>query len=454
MDLRVQYAKTDDGVDIAFAVLGEGPPLVIAPNLSASHLQLGMELPMNRSFIERLSRRLQLILYDARGVGMSQRDRADFSAEGLRRDIAAVADRLGLERFALYSHTVAGPGPRAFAAAFPERVTCLVEWVGQTIRDEPERLAQAQAVQQLADSNWDLFTRIMGRVIFGWDSQEATPYAAIVRAGSSPTTMRSAIEAIDIGREPSTAADVHVPALVAHVQGAEIATDRARALASRMPNAHVIAVPGAPKGLFPFVYDNEVLIAAIVDFVEAAWSEPAAAVAAPVLNLSAMRAILFTDIEGHTSLMQRLGDERGRAVLREHEQLTRTALGANGGTEVKAMGDGFMAWFSSAQQALACATGLQRAFAERNRSAKETLRVRVGVNAGEPIVEEDDLFGASVIAAARICREADGGEVVVSDVVRQLVAGKGFVFADHGETLLKGFEEPVRLHAVRWRDGG
>ncbi len=95
---------------------------------------------------------------------------------------------------------------------------------------------------------------------------------------------------------------------------------------------------------------------------------------------------------------------------------------------------------------------MQRGIAAYNGKAAEELRVRVGVNAGEPIVEENDLFGSSVIAAARICAAAKGGEIVVSDVVRQLVAGKGFSFSDRGEVALRGFADRVRLYEVRWRE--
>ena len=96
---------------------------------------------------------------------------------------------------------------------------------------------------------------------------------------------------------------------------------------------------------------------------------------------------------------------------------------------------------------------MQRAFAAHNESAEEPIRVRIGLNAGEPIAEEKDLFGTAVILAARIAAKAEGGEIVASDVVRQLVAGKGFPFADRGDVALRGFEDPVRLFEVRWREG-
>ena len=165
------------------------------------------------------------------------------------------------------------------------------------------------------------------------------------------------------------------------------------------------------------------------------------------LDPSPFRTILFTDLESHTQLMSRLGDDRGREVLREHERRTREALRANGGSEVKSMGDGFMASFGSAQRALECARAIQTAFDDP--VAGEALKVRIGVNAGEPVAEDDDLFGTSVIAAARIASKATGGQVLVADVVRQLVAGKGFLVHDTGEHDLKGLEEPVRLWELR-----
>ncbi len=157
-------------------------------------------------------------------------------------------------------------------------------------------------------------------------------------------------------------------------------------------------------------------------------------------------------MEGSTALTQRLGDAKAREVLRAHERIVREALKSHGGSEVKTMGDGFMASFTSATGALECAIAMQRAFAEHSESADEPIRVRIGLNAGEPIAEEEDLFGTAVNLAARICGHAEAGQILASDVVRQLVAGKDFLFADRGEVALKGFDEPVRLFEVRWKD--
>jgi class 3 adenylate cyclase len=168
----------------------------------------------------------------------------------------------------------------------------------------------------------------------------------------------------------------------------------------------------------------------------------------------AFRTVLFTDVEGSTALTERLGDAGARDVLRNHERIVREALRAHGGSEVKALGDGFMASFGSATRALECAIAMQRAFAAHSESAKEPIRVRVGLNAGEPIAEAEDLFGTAVNLAARIAAQAEGGEIMASDVVRQLVAGKRFLFADRGEVALRGFEDPVRLYEVRWGEEG
>ena len=155
-------------------------------------------------------------------------------------------------------------------------------------------------------------------------------------------------------------------------------------------------------------------------------------------------------MEGSTALTQRLGDAKARELLREHERMVREALKSHGGSEVKTMGDGFMASFSSATKALECAIAMQRAFAAHNESADEPILVRVGLNAGEPIAEDQDLFGTAVNEAARITAAAKGGEILVADVVRQLTKGKDFMFGDRGETALKGFDDPVRLFEVRW----
>jgi class 3 adenylate cyclase len=218
-----------------------------------------------------------------------------------------------------------------------------------------------------------------------------------------------------------------------------VSEDETRKLATRIPNARLVPLQGKQG-------DVDTLLAAIGEFL----GDELPAAPSAENRPAAFRTVLFTDIEAHTEMLQRLGDESARAVLRDHERITRDALRAHGGTEIKTMGDGFMASFDSATRAVHCAIDLQIAFASRNKNAAEPIRVRVGLNAGEPIAEDDDLFGATVTIASRIMGCGKGGDILVSDVVRGLVAGKGFMFSDRGDVVLKGFEDPVHVYLVRW----
>jgi class 3 adenylate cyclase len=164
-----------------------------------------------------------------------------------------------------------------------------------------------------------------------------------------------------------------------------------------------------------------------------------------------LRTVLFTDMVGHTEMMQRLGDARGREVLRYHESVTRKMLHRYGGDEIKTLGDGFMASFASVSAAIDCAIMLQRVFSSPDpKGETESISVRIGLNAGEPIEDSGDLYGASVILASRVAAKAKAGEILIPEPVRHLLTGKRFSFADRGEHALKGFDPAVHLYEVRW----
>ena len=180
--------------------------------------------------------------------------------------------------------------------------------------------------------------------------------------------------------------------------------------------------------------------------------EPSGSGGEPSID-TAFRAILFTDIEGSTALTQRLGDAGAMELLRVHDALIRDALHAHNGSEVKHTGDGIMASFVAVSGAVACAIAIQTAFASHNDQTRDTpIRVRIGLTAGEPVMENDDLFGAAVQLASRICDCAEPGAILVANMIRELCMGKGFLFADTGDIALRGFEDPVRLYEVRWRE--
>ena len=155
--------------------------------------------------------------------------------------------------------------------------------------------------------------------------------------------------------------------------------------------------------------------------------------------------LLFSDIENSTPLNERLGDAKWMELLRQHNVLIEREVRANHGYVVKTMGDGYMVAFQSAADGLRCAIAVQAAAAD----LPEGVRVRIGLHTGEMTREGDDFFGRHVNLAARVAGHAVGGEVLVSGVVHELVAGQGFEFEDGGERPMKGFEEPVRVWAVR-----
>jgi adenylate cyclase len=164
--------------------------------------------------------------------------------------------------------------------------------------------------------------------------------------------------------------------------------------------------------------------------------------------------IMFTDISGYSSATDRLGDDHAQALVRAHNQIVRRELGEHGGIEIKHTGDGVMACFLSAARALQCALAIQEAADEHNAAQPCTaIKLAVGMNTGAPIREDGDLFGTAVILAARACETARGGQILVTDVVRQLSAGKGFAFRLVAEEPLEGLHEAQRLYAVETKAG-
>jgi len=164
-----------------------------------------------------------------------------------------------------------------------------------------------------------------------------------------------------------------------------------------------------------------------------------------------IRTVLFTDIVGSTTLTQQIGDEAAMVLIRLHDTIVRDALGASGGREIKHTGDGIMASFVSAASAVRCAARIQRALASHHREQNgHAIKVRIGAAAGEPVEHQNDLFGSTVQLAARLCSHAQPEQILVSSVIAELCAGKGLPFQDLGEVSLRGFERPVKVHAVEW----
>ncbi len=165
---------------------------------------------------------------------------------------------------------------------------------------------------------------------------------------------------------------------------------------------------------------------------------------------SALRAIMFTDIVGSTSMTERLGDARSVEMVRAHDALVRRALKDKGGRVVKHTGDGIMASFADAASSVQCARAIQQAFDAFNLASKEKLRVRIGIDVGEPIADSNDLFGATVQLAARLCQLADADAILVSSAVQDRVQDRLHVI-NIGPRDLKGFPKPVDVYGIEWR---
>jgi len=443
MEPRIQYAKTSDGVSIAYWTLGEGEPL-LAPPWDVSHAQLLWQAPEARRFYESLAEGRRLVSYDARGTGLSDRDVSDFSLEAVMLDLEAVVGHVELRSFALLG--IGWPGQLAivYAARHPEQVTHLI-LMGSAEASYAMRTPAYQALRPLLRSDWELAAETMGHYLYGLaEGEPAQRMAAFIHESVTHRTYRTMMsqrQHIDVS---DILPQVKSPTLVIQPSKHPIATlEAGRRLASRIPNARLVVVEGQNVHYGGAL---ETVIAAINDFLSED-EEVVSATRQPTGD--DIHTVLFTDIEGSTALTERLGDARAQELRRAHDAIVREALKGCSGSETKHTGDGIMASFPSASRAIECAVAVQRAIAERGDT---TLRVRIGLNAGEPVAEESDLFGTAVNLARRICDKAEPGQILVSDVVHQLAAGKGFTFADNGEAALKGFEKPVRLHEVRWRD--
>jgi class 3 adenylate cyclase len=449
MEPQVRYVKTSDGVSIAYDVMGDGPPIVHASTIFYSHLLIARKT--YRAAMEAQERRHRVVRYDGRGSGLSQRESTDFSLAARLLDLEAVVDSLRLERFALIGGVHGGLAAVAYAVHHPERVTHLIlsdaYACGRDYYEAPSGRA-AQSMRGLTEDQWESYTLAAANLEFEFsDSDRAKELAALMRASMEPDALlawRDATIAMDV---TDLLSQLRVPALV--VCRPSPRNDQPKSsqmLASRIPDARLAVLQpgeGSLRAIEEFLGDEPP--------VDGAGGAPGA-MAARREETSAFRTILFTDIVGHTEMMQRLGDDKGRDVLREHERITREVLKAHDGTEIKADGDSFMVSFGSVTKAVECAVALQRAFAQRSETTGEPIVVRMGLNVGEPIEEDGDFFGSAVILGARIKDQANGGEILVPEAVRHLLSGKPFLFADRGVADLKGFEDPVRLYEVRWRE--
>jgi class 3 adenylate cyclase len=452
MEQQIRFCTTSDGVRIAYATVGQGPPLVRALGWF-THLEMEWQSPLWRQLIEGLAREHQLVRYDGRGTGLSDRSVEEHSVDQWVCDLEAVTDAVGHERFALLGISQGGATAITYAIRHPERVSHLILYgsFGRWPRpmDTEEARQVLESMLTLTRVGWgqdnptfrQMFTTMF---VPGANTEQMHWFDELQHNSSSPENAVKLIRAFTQVDVRDQLPLLKVPTLVLHRRGDQaVPFEAGRELASLIPDARFVPLEGNNHLYLDGEEGIQAFFQAVAEFVGE--GEEAEAAAAP----SGLVTILFTDIEGSTALTQRLGDAGAQELLRTHNTIVRDALKAQDGTEIKHTGDGIMASFATASKALACATAIQAALVERNEAAEEPINVRIGLNAGEPVAEDEDLFGTAVQLAARVCAHAQPGQVLASNVVRELSAGKPFLFSDQGDVVLRGFEDPVRLYEVR-----
>jgi class 3 adenylate cyclase len=448
-----QYCVTADGVTIAYAVSGSGPPLVFLP-AAPNHLVLDWRFDGSLGRYRWLGERFTLIRLDQRNTGLSQRGTGTFDYAA---DIEAVVGKLALERFVLMGTGSSSRAAIRYAASHPLHVEKLVLWQAYASPGDILGDQRLKGLFGLLDGDWEMFTEIHASLVGGWEEGErAREHAVKLRESITQEDMRRAAEH-DVGDDVSgLLGAITAPTLVVNLPQSVVPLEAARRIVTAIPNAHLQLVEG--KSVFVRLDTPQVepwldafLRGPEPPAVQCVVDDPRPADARPDAIRPSVATILFTDLAASTALTQRLGDAQAQDLLRAHNAIVREALQAHGGHEIKHTGDGIMASFPTASGALDCAVAIQRAVAGQDDG---NLQVHVGLNAVEPVAEDADLFGTAVQLARRICDEAAAGEILVSNVVRELAAGKNFLFADRGASPLKGFEDAVRLYQMRWREEG
>jgi pimeloyl-ACP methyl ester carboxylesterase len=439
---EVRYARSGD-VSIAYSVLGDGPfDLVWTPG-ALSHLDLTWEDEDKSRFLRALASFSRLILFDKRGTGLSDRVAQIADLETRMDDIRAVMDAAGSESAAVCGVSEGGPMALLFAATYPERVRALVVYgsLPRFVRG-PNFPWEEPKHEYLSD--WEAEAQRWGSEESARDwlesqGRQATPEAIRERARgdrmriSPGALLQLARMNAEIDVRP-VLPTIRVPTVVAHRAEDHIPIEGARWMAEQIPGARFVELPGGPH--MPYYGDWESVVAAIRDFVEPVCLDSAQPYE------SVLATVLFTDLVGSTAKAVELGDRRWRELLEQHHARTRAQLARFRGVELDTAGDGFFARFDGPARAIRCACAVRDAVTELG------LEVRAGLHTGECEVLDGKVAGVAVSIGARVAAKAGPGEVLVSQTVKDLVAGSGIEFQDRGGAELKGVPGEWRLYAV------
>jgi pimeloyl-ACP methyl ester carboxylesterase len=217
MEPRIQYARTSDGVSIAYWTFGEGAVLVQTPPVPFSQVQLAALMPEDRDWGESMFAMRRLVRYDARGTGLSDRQVTDLSLEAHIRDLEAVVDHVGADNFVLWGQVTSGPIAITYAARHPDRVSRLILWSCWSRSSDLLRLPQARGLLALVEADWQLFTETAAHAFFGWSSGELAHRAAeFMREGISAETAKAMVDALSDFDVTDLLPSVRAPTLVMH----------------------------------------------------------------------------------------------------------------------------------------------------------------------------------------------------------------------------------------------
>jgi class 3 adenylate cyclase len=440
MAVETRYARSGD-LSIAYQTIGEGEIDIVVAFQFVSHLDMLWENAAEASFMRRLGRFARVILFDRRGVGLSDPAGGAPTLEERMDDLRAVMDAAGSERAALIGMSEGATMSMLFAATYPERVSALVLWgamARSTWADDypwaPPREAVEEAQDELVGPMWgqgatlDIFAPSVAD-----DPQAREFQARFERQAASPLRVQQLFEMFLDTDVRDTLPLIQAPTVVMHRRGDRAVNYRAaRWLAEQIEGSRYVEFEGEDH--FPWVGDAEAPLAAIEEFLTGVRPAP------PTRRVLAT--VLFTDIVDSTRRATELGDARWRELLERHQQLTREQLGRFEGREIKTTGDGFLATFDGPTRAAECARAIADAMPGLG------VEVRAGLHTGEVELIGDDVGGIAVHVAARIAALAGGGEVLASRTVRDLAVGSGVEFTSAGRHELKGVPDEWEVYRV------
>ncbi|HEU0304322.1 MAG TPA: adenylate/guanylate cyclase domain-containing protein [Gaiellaceae bacterium] len=442
MQPETQYAKSGNA-HIAYQVIGEGPVDVLLVPHFFHHVELWWDCRHRRRFTEALASFARVILFDKRGTGLSDRTCGVPPFDVQMDDVRAVLDAAGSHRAVLWAATDGSPMVLLFAATFPERAEGLVLWDPHpTFIRNPEMpwlMTHAEfdeAVRETARSLEDREAAFLAEAMPSLATdEERREFWRVCRLGTSPgdhLAFTSVLADTDV-RHILPA--IRVPTLVLTNAALSDRHDTTRYVAERIPTARLSILPGHDRTML--VGELAPLIHEVREFVEQIRAMP------PEAADRVLATVLFTDIVGSTERAVELGDREWHDLVERHHGLVRSQLARFRGKEIDTAGDGFFATFDGPARAIHCA----RAIADSVRELG--IEIRAGLHTGEVELAEERPRGIAVHIGARVSARAEPGEVLVSNTVKDLVAGSGIEFEERDTAELKGVPGEWRLFAVR-----